>query len=238
MQKRTVWDGPLTKSAVPHQKVILPEVLFGYLIGPFGGMLASGIFTSILQNYFTDVLQLNLAFLTSLQLISTIFIVAANLVVGQLIERTHALAGKARPWILLSALTISIATVLMFVVPFEGVAKMVWIAVSDNLFYAVALPIYSAANATLIPVATRDSAKRSTLAAVSNMAGLAIMGVGSMLFPILVSFGYIWVETIAYAFGAVLMYFFTVEKVLPAEQAEIAARRENQSKEPDGAALQ
>ena len=84
-------------------------MLLGYFIGPFGALLSSGIFTSILQNYFTDVLKLDLSFLTGLQLFSTILIVAANLVVGQLIERTKALAGKARPWVLLSALTLSAA---------------------------------------------------------------------------------------------------------------------------------
>lgn len=115
-------------------------MLLGYLVGPFGALLSSGIFTSMLQNYFTDVLKLDLSFLTTLQLLSTLLIVAANLVVGQLIERTRALAGKARPWILLSALTLSVASVLMFIVPFEGAARMVWIAVAYNLYYAVAYP--------------------------------------------------------------------------------------------------
>lgn len=71
-------------------------MLIGYFIGPFGALLASGIFTSILQNYFTDVLKLNLTFLTTLQLFSTILIVAANLIVGQLIERTRTMAGKGK----------------------------------------------------------------------------------------------------------------------------------------------
>ena len=58
-----------------------------------------------------------LAFLTGLQLVSTIFIVAANLIVGQLIECTKTLAGKARPWwVLLSALTLSVASVLMLII--------------------------------------------------------------------------------------------------------------------------
>ncbi len=83
-----------------------------------------------------------------------------NLVVGQLIERTRSMAGKARPWILLSALTLSVASVLMFVVPFEGTARYVWIAIAYNLYYAVAYPIYNTANATMVPVSTRDSEKR------------------------------------------------------------------------------
>lgn len=163
-------------------------MLIGYLIGPFGALLSSGIFTSILQSYFTDVLKLNLSFLTTLQLVSTILIVAANLVVGQLIERTKTKAGKARPWILLSALTLSIASVLMFIVPFKGTAKMIWVAIAYNLYYSVAYPIYNTANSTLVPVSTRDSQKRGALASFTNMAGLGVMGAGSMVFPILVSF--------------------------------------------------
>ncbi|KAI4448898.1 hypothetical protein C823_003425 [Eubacterium plexicaudatum ASF492] len=95
--KRDFRNGPLASSAIKTEEVRMPEMLIGYFIGPFGALLSSGIFTSILQNYFTDVLQLNLAFLTTLQLFSTILIVVANLIVGQLIERTKTMAGKARP---------------------------------------------------------------------------------------------------------------------------------------------
>ena len=188
MSNSNFWNSPLTKSRIKSDDVKLPEMLFGYFIGPFGALLSSGIFTSILQSYFTDVLKLDLAFLTTLQLISTVLIVAANLIVGQLIERTKALAGKARPWLLLSALTLSVSSVLMFIVPFEGTAKMVWIAIAYNLYYAVAYPIYNTANSTMIPVSTRDSKQRGALASFTNIAGLGVMGCGSMVFPMLVSF--------------------------------------------------
>ena len=190
MSKRTndFWSSPLTRPAIKSPEVRLPEMLLGYFIGPFGALLSSGIFTSILQNYFTDVLKLDLTFLTTLQLFSTILIVAANLVAGQLIERTRCLAGKARPWILLSALTLSVASVLMFIIPFEGTARMVWVAIAYNLYYAVAYPIYNTANSTLIPVSTRNSQQRGALASFTNVAGLGVMGAGSMVFPMLVSF--------------------------------------------------
>ncbi len=187
-KKRKCWNALLTQSAVHMDEVKLPEMLIGYLVGPFGALLSSGIFTSMLQNYFTDVLKLDLAFLTGLQLFSTILIVAANLVIGQMIERTKTVAGKARPWILLSALTLSVASLLMFIVPFEGVARMVWIAIAYNLFYAVAYPIYNTANSTLIAVSTRNSEKRSALASMANMATIGVLGAGSMIFPMLVSF--------------------------------------------------
>lgn len=187
-KKKSIWSSPLFRTRIKNEDVKLPEKLLGYFIGPFGALLASGIFTSILQNYFTDVLKLDLTFLTTLQLVSTVFIVAANLIVGQLIEHTRTMAGKARPWILLSALTLSVASVLMFIVPFEGTAKMIWVAVAYNLFYAVAYPIYNTANSTLIPLSTRNSSQRGVLASFANVAGLGVMGAGSMVFPILVSF--------------------------------------------------
>ena len=181
------WNTPLTGSLVKSPDVKLPEMLIGYFIGPFGALLSSGIFTSFLNKYFTDVLKLDTGFLSVLQLVSTLLIVAANLIVGQLIERTRVLAGKARPWVLLSAMTLSVSSVLMFIVPFEGTAKMVWIAIAYNLYYAVAYPIYNTANSTLIPVSTRNSQQRGALASFTNVAGLGVMGVGSMIFPVLVS---------------------------------------------------
>ncbi len=184
---KNIWSNPVLKSAVRSEDVRLPEMLLGYLIGPFGALLSSGIFTSMLQKYLNEVLGLSNSFLTALPLVSVIFIIIANLVVGQLIEKTRVLAGKARPWILLSAATLSIASILMFIVPAEGVARMVWIAVAYNLYYSIAYPIYNTANATMVPVSTRNGQQRSTLASLSNIAGLGVMGTGSMVFPILAS---------------------------------------------------
>ena len=177
----------MLKSAVRSEDVKAPEMLLGYLIGPFGALLSSGIFTSMLQKYLNEVLGLSNGFLTALPLVSTIFIIIANLVVGQLIEKTKVLAGKARPWILLSAATLSVASILMFVVPAEGMARMIWIAIAYNLYYSVAYPIYNTANATMVPVSTRNGNQRSVLASLSNMAGIGVMGTGSMIFPILAS---------------------------------------------------
>lgn len=238
-KKSDFWIDPLTGTRIKSNDVKMPEMLIGYFIGPFGALLASGIFTSILQNYFTDVLKLNLAFLTTLQLVSTIFIVAANLIVGQLIERTRTMAGKARPWILLSAFTLSVASVLMFIVPFEGTAKMVWIAIAYNLFYAVAYPIYNTANSTLIPVSTRNSQQRGALASFTNVAGLGVMGAGSMVFPILVSFAlkedqHLWfIAMLAVAIFSALTIFlqfqFTRERVTE-EQMEGAGVKKEKAK--------
>ena len=94
-KKQGIWSSPIARSRISSDDVKMPEMLIGYLIGPFGALLSSGIFTGMLQKYLTDVLKLDLNFLTGLQLLSTILIVIANLVVGQLdpAVRADALCG-------------------------------------------------------------------------------------------------------------------------------------------------
>ena len=112
----------------------------------------------------------------------------------------------------------------MFIVPFEDrTTKMVWIAIAYNAYYAVGFPIYNTANSTLVPVSTRNCAQRSTLASLTNIASLGVMGVGSMIFPTLVSMAlkedqHLWfVAMLAVAlFTALtilLQFRFTLERV-------------------------
>ena len=102
-QKKSIFENALFRTKVKSADVKLPEILFGYLLGPLGGLLASGIFGAFLNNYWTNILfKDNMTpavstFLTLLPLLSAILIVAGNLIVGQLIERTRTKAGKARP---------------------------------------------------------------------------------------------------------------------------------------------
>ena len=81
-EKKNIWTNPLLKSAIKSDKVTAPEILIGYLIGPFGALLSSGIFTSMLQKYLNEVLGLSNSFLTALPLVSTIFIIIAKLAIS------------------------------------------------------------------------------------------------------------------------------------------------------------
>ena len=46
------WNTPLTSSLIKGKDVRPPEMLIGYFIGPIGGLLSSGIFTSIQNTYY------------------------------------------------------------------------------------------------------------------------------------------------------------------------------------------
>lgn len=220
-RKKSIFENPLLSTKVKSANVKTPELIIGYFLGPFGALLASGIFTSFLNKYWTSVLFADYTiqtgidkngepimgfaadspvgiFLSLLPLISTILIVAGNLFVGQLIERTKTRAGKARPWMLLSSILLAIGCIVLFVAPMGNgtdtpVLTMVLTAIAYNIYYAVAYPMYNTANSTLVPVSTRNSSQRGLLASFTNFAHLGVMGAGGMVFPIIV--GLITIES-------------------------------------------
>lgn len=193
--KKSVFDNPVLSTKVKSANVkIVPEALMGYLVGPFCGLLANSLFGTYLISYFRDTLfKEELAsgvagvdtFITIFPMLSAILIVLGNLFVGQIIERTKTKAGKARPYILLSAVVLAVASVLMFIQPLPDntTFKMIWLVIAYNLFYAVAFPLYNTANSALVPVSTRNGKQRGLLASLVNMAVLGGAGAGSIIFP-------------------------------------------------------
>ena len=240
--KQSFFDRALTRTRIRSANVKPVESLLGYLVGPFCAMLANGIFTTYLNRYFRNVLFAEelasgsaLAgtveeFLTIFPILSAVLIVIGNLVAGQLVERTRIKAGKARPWILLSAVLLAVSSVLIFIQPSnDPTFKMVWLVIAYNLYYAVAFPLYNTANSTLTPLSTRNSKQRSVLASFVNMSLLGAVGAGSMVFPFLLSILikpemslgtqktfwmilFIIVAVITFL-GTVMQYYFTRERV-------------------------
>ena len=232
MQKtksKSIFESALLKTRVRSANVKPAESLLGYLVGPFCAMLANGIFTTYLTRYFRDVLFAEelasgsaLAgtvetFLMLFPILSAVLIVIGNLMAGQLVE-------------LLSSVLLALSCVLIFIQPFENAAaKMVWLVIAYNLYYAVAFPLYNTANSTLTPLSTRNPNQRSVLASFVNMSLLGAVGAGSMVFPFLLgilvkpemSLGtqktfwmilFIIVAVITFL-GTVLQYYFTRERV-------------------------
>ena len=44
--KKSIFENPLLSTKVKSANVKPPELLIGYFLGPFGALLASGIFTN------------------------------------------------------------------------------------------------------------------------------------------------------------------------------------------------
>ena len=93
--------------------------ILGYFLGPFCAFISNAIFGAYLNRYYSDVLGWTDTakfgiFSAVLPMVSVIFVILGNLLVGRLIDNTRTSQGKARPYMLLSAPLVTIAIALLF----------------------------------------------------------------------------------------------------------------------------
>ncbi|MBR4209071.1 MAG: MFS transporter [Lachnospiraceae bacterium] len=172
---------------------IFPEGIVGYLIGPTLALLANSVLSGYFNKYMSDVLHVNTwasAFFTWLPVISVIFVVIGNILVGRLMDNLQSKAGKARPLLLVSLPIALIALLFLFVFsPYNAnntdwhTGALVCIAIGYNLWFAFAYPMYYTPHAALVSLSTRNSGDRGLLATISNATALAAMGLSSMILP-------------------------------------------------------
>lgn len=165
------------------------EKWLGYFLGPcLTAMVYSGVGGTYLTQFYTDVLGLSGVFLTLMPLLSKAVDVIMNLLIGRLIDHTRTRQGKARPWLLISGGLIAITGCLLYTVPRGSMAvQMVWIVVSYNLFFAFAYSIYNLSHALMVPLSTRDTKQRDTLAMFTSTGTPMIPGtLVTVIMPLLV----------------------------------------------------
>ncbi|MBQ6384546.1 MAG: MFS transporter [Lachnospiraceae bacterium] len=185
-----IFENPALKTRIKSSGVKIQEMAFGYLVAPFCAMISNAIFGSYLNRYYVDVLGWTKfgVFSTLLPMLSSILVIAGNILVGQWIDNTRTPAGKARPYLLLSIPMIAAAVLLMFMTPRNGSngIQMLWIAVTYNLYYAIAYPCYYTAHSSMVSLSTRNANQRGLLATLSNASTVAAAGIGaSIIVPIL-----------------------------------------------------
>ena len=105
--KKELFNGKRFATCVKTEQVGSAEKWLGYLLGPAGALLLNAVLATYLNVYYTDVLKLGGlwggAFLVIFPIVSKIIDAITNVIMGQVIDRTHTKEGKARPWLLLSA---------------------------------------------------------------------------------------------------------------------------------------
>lgn len=194
-KKKSIFENPLLSTKIKSANVkLFPEGALGYLVGPTLALLANSILSNYFNKYMTDVLNITAwasAFFTWLPVISVIFVVIGNILVGRLMDRNRTKAGKARPLLLLSVPISILALLILFVFsPFateadtgNQMAALICIAIGYNLWFAIAYPLYYTPHAAIVNLSTRNSKDRSLLATISNATSLAAMGICSMILP-------------------------------------------------------
>ena len=194
--RKSFFDNPILRTKVKSANVkVFPEGLLGFFLGPTLALISNSVLSSYLNTYFTNVLDMNSwasTFFTILPVISVIFVVAGNIVIGRIMDHVKTRAGKARPILLLALPLCILALLVLFIFsPFanadsEGSTQMValvLLAIGYNLWFAVAYPFYFTPHSALVNLSTRNSTHRSLLATISNATTLAAMGLCSMILP-------------------------------------------------------
>ncbi|MBO4885051.1 MAG: MFS transporter [Clostridia bacterium] len=182
----------LPASLIRTPEVTKREKWLGYLLGPAGALLLNAVLATYLNVYYTDVLNLtplwNGLFLTVFPIVSKVIDAVTNVVMGQVIDRTHTKEGKARPWLLLSAVLVPVTGILLFTVPNGSDAvKAIWVMVSYNLFYSFAYTIFNMSHNLMVPLSTRDGTARGGLSVFNQITTIMMSGIlVALVFPMVI----------------------------------------------------
>ena len=234
----------LPASLVRTPEVSKKEKWLGYLLGPAGALLLNAVLATYLNVYYTDVLNLTPLwggmFLTIFPIVSKVIDAITNILMGQVIDRTKTKEGKARPWLLLSAILVPVTAILLFTVP-EGsdTVKAIWVMISYNLFYSFAYTIFNMSHNLMVPLSTRDGTARGGLSVFNQITTIMMSGIlVALVFPMVIMpmIGVDkskWITLMAIlsiiALPLTLLeYFFTKERVTE----ENAGERETKSQLP------
>ena len=190
--KNTLWDRNLFRSKVTSDNVTAKERWLGYLLGPAGALLLNAVLATYLNVYYTDVLKLGGlwggAFLVVFPIVSKIIDAITNVIMGQVIDRTRTNEGKARPWLLLSAVLVPVTGILLFTVPKASeTVQAIWVMVSYNLFYSFAYTIFNMSHNLMVPLSTRNTTDRGSLSVFNQIATIMMSGIlVALIFPMVI----------------------------------------------------
>lgn len=233
-QKKRLFESKIFDSRIKSANTQASEIWLGYFGGPMLLFMAYySIAGTYLTQFYTDVLGLAGGFLTLMPVISKVIDAITNIIMGRIIDRTRTKQGKARPWILISGVLIAITGVLLYAVPRASYqVQIVWITVSYNLFFSLAFTIYNMSHTLMVPLSTRNTKQRDTLALVQNAGMNMLPGMlSAVIMPFLVAkFGvglaaqgnwmmFMSILSILALPATLLEYYFTKERVTEDEMS-------------------
>jgi GPH family glycoside/pentoside/hexuronide:cation symporter len=224
-----------TAQAVPASRVSLREKL-AYAAGDVGSNLVLAPITAFLIFYLTDVAGIGAAIAGTIILIGQLLNGIIDLIVGYFIDRTNTRWGKTRPWILFSAVPLTVTFILLFSVPagLDAHGKAIWTLIMYALVMAIFFTASNVAYGALLSVMTPSPKTRISLGAFRFFAAiLTTLVVSALTLPMIQALGggqAAWTTT-AIIYGVIatvtllLVFFGTKERVRPGRNEESSARQ-------------
>ena len=171
-QRLKLWDLPVMDSLVKSPDVTLSEMIFGYFLGPFLVLAMTTVISTYYLTFYRtydDIFSSASSFLVLLPLISVIPMALANIIVGVILGRTQTRQGKARP-LLFTAAPLLLSGMVMFLIPYLSLGfRLAWMAITYNIFAAVANPVYSNAHSLMVSLSTRNLEQRGKLSVIGSV---------------------------------------------------------------------
>lgn len=226
-----ILSSKMLNSRITGENITSKEKWLGYLVGPSGALLVNALLAQgFLNVFYTDELGMSGVwggmFLVVFPVLSKILDAVTNLIMGVIIDKTHTVQGKARPWLLLSVPLVVICGISLYLVPLNASVpvKAAYIIFTYNLYYCFAFTMYNITHMMMVPLSTRNDMQRSKLAVFNNIANIAITGIlVALLFPMLVLpkikgnidawVTFMCVAAIAMLPVMLLEYYYTKERV-------------------------
>ena len=213
----------------------------GYAMGDLASCLVFGLTQSVLNKYYTDVLEIRVLSVMIMTILARIWDAINDPIWGRLIDGAKPRKdGRYRPWIRIFAVPVALAAVLMFadVRSFSAGGRLVWIYVTYILFGM----LYTCINipyGSLAQVITSSDKERSTLSVFrsigSTFGAMPAMALASLCYVKLadgtrqMSHSKVFIGAIAIAVLSILAYFLCYKWTRERVNTEPAPRRKGET---------
>ena len=106
----------MDQSNISRTSGIKAKDKIGYAMGDFGSLLVFGLVQSVLQRYYTDILQINIVSIMTMMVVARIWDAINDPIWGRIIDGAQpGPDGRYRRWIKIFAIPVAVSAVLMFV---------------------------------------------------------------------------------------------------------------------------
>lgn len=179
-------------------KVLTTREIIMYSLGFFAYSIINLGFSTYLTFFWTDILIIPLGAISVIFLLSRIFDGVTDIIIGFLVDKTKTKYGKARPWLLWTAIPSAIAFAMMYYVPnLNETGRIAWAFITYNLVALIFITGTYLPLQSLTSLITEDPKKRLSL----NMVAQGFATLATVLGNMYV------VRSIAYLGGGAQGYF-------------------------------
>ena len=151
--------------------------IIAFAVGDGGFNLVWTTIGSYLTLYYTDSVGLAAATIGTMMLLTRLLDGISDLIMGSIIDRTHTRWGKARPWILWTALPMGIGLVIMFSIP-KGLSDGGKLTYAVITYILMAVVVYTACNLaynTLLSLEAPDPKDRVTMSSIRFFVTMSVV---------------------------------------------------------------